>query len=175
MDRVLPDASVTWCCQKLAVLRTSTQLPPFRLAWFWNNLQYIYSFVGGGGISRAAAGPSYLAHSNGNSYASRRPRWHGMNAVDATWHGLSITAEINVENNYIYRGPTDPGTNQNNMVMGPADPEPNNCNHGCDPGLYPVESYGLYPASVGTGDCPDLDRSGQRRVDTLPCAALGNN
>ena len=32
------------------------------------------SSVGGGGISRAAAGPSYLAHSNGNSYASRRPR-----------------------------------------------------------------------------------------------------
>ena len=110
-----------------------------------------------------------------------------MNAVDATWHGLSIANEINVESNYIYRGPTDPGnnyiyggptdpgTNQNIMGMGPIDPEPNNNNHGCDPGLYPVESYGVYPASVGTGDYPDLDRSGQRRVDTLPCAALGNN
>ena len=110
-----------------------------------------------------------------------------MNAVDATWHGLSIANEINVESNYIYRGPTDPGnnyiyggptdpgTNQNIMGMGPIDPEPNNNNHGCDPGLYPVESYGVYPASVGTGDYPDLDRSGQRRVDTLPCAALGND
>ena len=104
-----------------------------------------------------------------------------MNPVDANWHGLSASIEIGLGDNYIYGGPTDPGNNynyggpadpgtnnMNNMIMGPADPETN-------PGLYPVESYGVYPAPAGTGINPDLAYSVQRREDSVPRAAPGNN
>ena len=41
-------------------------------------------------------------------------------------------------------GLVDPEQKQNNMNMGPVDPGRNkNNNHGCDPGLNPVESLGV--------------------------------
>ena len=41
-------------------------------------------------------------------------------------------------------GLLDPEQKQNNMKKGPVDPEQNkNNNHGCDPGLNPVESLGV--------------------------------
>ena len=41
-------------------------------------------------------------------------------------------------------GPVDPEQKQNNMNMGPVDPEGSkNNNHGCDPGLNPVEGFGV--------------------------------
>ena len=59
---------------------------------------------------------------------------------------------------------------KNNCVneLGPSDPE-----HGCAPGVYPVEGLGFCPAQEGSGTVPDLDYV-QRREDTLPRVAFRN-